>query len=660
MIKNKKYLAPGLIALTLCSMSPSLAAVTGDASASTRAILSAAGRLSPAEERAEQQEDEAAKRGLLAQLRDGVVYDAAGKPVWDWRTYNFLSAEKAPDTVNPRLWRQARRNAVHGLFEVVPGAVWQVRGYDIAVMTIIRGETGWIIVDPLTTEEAARASMGLVREKLGERPVRAVIFSHSHGDHFGGVGGVVTPEQVVREKIRIIAPHGFEKETMSESIVAGQTMNRRADYMFGGILSPGVTGQVDTGLGSRIEAGTSGYMAPTETIGAEGANIEIDGVPFEFMDAAGTEAPAELMFYLPRWRAIHTTEVATKTLHNLLTLRGAQVRDSLYWSQVIDKALLRWGGASDVQMASHGWPTFGAANVADYLTAQRDAYRFIHDRSLGAANRGATIQELPDIVEAGRSEQHPSVRGYYGTVNHDSKAVYQRYFGWWDGVPAHYDPLPPEDAGRHYVALAGGADAVIAAGRSAIASGEYRWAAELLNHLVFSEPTNGPAKAELANAYEQLGYQAESGAWRNYYLGAAATLRGAERAGAWSARPQTASTLAALPTLDLLNLMATRYMPVKGSRNEFHIAFKLSDSREEASIEVRPTVEIPRLGPPVSTPLATVSMTRATYIALATGRLDARAALAEGKLSIEGNQVEFLNWMAQHPAGSPQFPIVLP
>ena len=456
------FYAPVLaIALSSQFVPPALAHTPGEASEQTRAMLAATSKLTAAEERAEQQEDEAARRGLIAQLPEGVVYDETGKPVWDWRPYSFLSADSAPSTVNPRLWRQAKRNAVHGLFEVVPGAIWQVRGYDIAVMTIIRGKTGWIIIDPLTTEEAAQASMRLVRERLGDRPVRAVIFSHSHGDHFGGVGGVVSQEQVAREKIRIIAPHGFEKEAISESILAGQAMNRRADYMFGGLLSPGAAGQVDTGLGSRIEAGKSGFMSPTESIGAEGANLEIDGVAFEFMDAAGTEAPAELLFYLPQWRALHTTEVATKTLHNLLTLRGAQVRDALYWSQVIDKALLRWGNQSDVQLASHGWPTFGAQPVVTYLQAQRDAYRYIHDRALGAANRGATIQELPDLVEPGQGELHPSVRGYYGTINHGSKAVYQRYFGWWDGVPANYDPLPPEEAGKQYVRLAGGADAVL-------------------------------------------------------------------------------------------------------------------------------------------------------------------------------------------------------
>jgi alkyl sulfatase BDS1-like metallo-beta-lactamase superfamily hydrolase len=623
-------------------------------------MLAATSKLTAAEERAEQQEDEAARRGLIAQLPEGVVYDETGKPVWDWRPYSFLSADSAPSTVNPRLWRQAKRNAVHGLFEVVPGAIWQVRGYDIAVMTIIRGKTGWIIIDPLTTEEAAQASMRLVRERLGDRPVRAVIFSHSHGDHFGGVGGVVSQEQVAREKIRIIAPHGFEKEAISESILAGQAMNRRADYMFGGLLSPGAAGQVDTGLGSRIEAGKSGFMSPTESIGAEGANLEIDGVAFEFMDAAGTEAPAELLFYLPQWRALHTTEVATKTLHNLLTLRGAQVRDALYWSQVIDKALLRWGNQSDVQLASHGWPTFGAQPVITYLQAQRDAYRYIHDRALGAANRGATIQELPDLVEPGQGELHPSVRGYYGTINHGSKAVYQRYFGWWDGVPANYDPLPPEEAGKQYVRLAGGADAVIAEGKRAIAAGDYRWAAELLNHLVFADPGNKVAKGSLADAYEQLGFQAESGAWRNYYLSAAATLRDTERKGAWSARRQTASTLAALPTLDLLNLMATRYSPPATTNNAFYVAFKLSDSAEEASVEVRPTVEIPRLGPPLQKPLAVVTMKRADFIALATGRMDAATAVREGRLVIEGNMTMFLTWMGQHPVGSPQFPVVVP
>ncbi|MEQ1689320.1 MAG: MBL fold metallo-hydrolase, partial [Sphingopyxis sp.] len=387
----------------------------------------------------ESAEDAAARRGLIGSIPDGVINDAAGNLVWDWRPFAFLNEARAPYSVHPRLWRQARRNAVHGLFEVVPGAIWQVRGYDISVMTIIKGDTGWIIVDPLTTEEAARAALALVTQHLGARPVRAVLFSHSHADHFGGVGGVIDRAAVARGEVRIIAPQGFAREAVSENVLAGPAMQTRAAYMFGSNLSAGPTGQVDTGLGPRLAGGTTGYMTPSETVGSEGGSLTIDGIEFRFIDAAGTEAPAEFAFYIPRYRALHTTEVVTKTFHNLLTLRGAQVRDALRWSEVIDDMDARWGAEAEVQLASHGWPTFGNAGVRATLAEHRDLYRYVHDRTLGAANRGATIQELPDLLEGGAGlAEGVSARGYYGTINHNAKAVYQRYFGWWDGVPAHY------------------------------------------------------------------------------------------------------------------------------------------------------------------------------------------------------------------------------
>lgn len=652
------------MALTMVS---ALALITGTSGAAqtlatpaTRALQQRAAELTPAEEAAEAVEDAAARRGFIARIPDGVIRNAAGGVVWDWRPYDFLNAERAPDTVHPRLWRQARRNAQHGLYEVVPGAIWQVRGYDIAVMTIIRGDSGWIVVDPLTNEEAARAAMQLVNQHLGERPVRAVIFSHSHGDHFGGVGGVVTAEQVARDHIRIIAPHNFVAEAVSENVMAGAAMFRRVTYMFGARLPAGVDGQVDTGLGPRTGQGTVGFMRPTETVGPEGGERVIDGVPFQFMDAAGTEAPAELLFYLPRWRALHSTEVATKTLHNLLTLRGAQVRDALHWSQVIDAMLTRWGAESEVQLASHGWPTFGADAVRDFLAAQRDIYRYIHDRALGAANAGATMQELPDLVEGQEGVLHPSARGYYGTINHNAKAVYQRYFGWWDGVPAHYDPLPPEAAGRGYVALAGGAERLLAAGRAAHGEGNYRWAAELLNHLVFAEPDNAPARAALADAYEQLGFQAESGAWRNYYLAAVATLRGTERAGGLQSAGQSPSFLAALATLDVLNLMATTYVPNPADPTVRHFAIRFSDTGEDHSVEVRPSVEIPRVGAAQGPVTATITLPRMAFLGLVAGRVSVPALVESGALQVDGDRAALAGWLARHRRGEAEFAVVTP
>ena len=603
-------------------------------------------------------------RGKVAEITDGVILTKDGKTVWDRRPYAFLAAEKAPDTVNPSLWRQARLNAVHGLFEVVPGKIWQIRGYDISVMTIIRGKSGWIVVDPLLSEEAAAAGWKLfadtVEAKSGKLPIRTVIFSHSHSDHFGGVGGIVTPEQVKREKIRIIAPHGFSEEATSENVLAGGAMGRRALYMFGSILAPGPTGQVDTGLGPKLSSGTIGYMEPTETVGAGGGTLTIDGLPFEFLDAGGTEAPSEFVFYIPAYKALHTTEVVTHNLHNVLTLRGAQVRDALRWSKVIDATLMKWGGKADVVMASHHWPTWGASEVSALLANQRDAYRYVHDRTLFLANRGATLHELADQTpEAPVQAKGFSTRGYYGTVNHDMKATYQRYFGWWDGNPANFNPLPPEASAPKYVALAGGADKLLAAGKAAIASGDYRWAAELLNKLVFAEPGNKDGRAALASAYDQLGYQAESGAWRNYYLAAAASLRGNAVENV-SGNGQSRSFVSAIPTGVFFDALATRFDAAKGAAVAGTFQFILPDSKESVAVVVGGGVEVPRYGVTDAAPTATITLNRATLDDVMLGHAQFPALMQSGAIKIDGDRMAFLSWFALHPPADPRFNVVVP
>ncbi len=603
-------------------------------------------------------------RGKLTEIPGGVILGKDGKTVWDRRPYAFLDAKAAPDTVNPSLWRQARLNAVHGLFEVVPGKVWQVRGYDISVMTIIRGKSGWIIVDPLLSEEAAAASWKLfadtVEAKSGRLPVKSVIFSHSHSDHFGGVGGIVTPEQVKREKIRIIAPHGFSEEATSENVLAGTAMGRRALYMFGSILAPGPAGQVDTGLGPKLSSGTIGYMEPTETVGEKGGTLTIDGLAFDFLDAGGTEAPSEFVFYIPAYKALHTTEVVTHTLHNVLTLRGAQVRDALHWSKVIDAALVRWGGKAEVALASHHWPTWGAGEVSGLLTSQRDIYRYVHDRTLFLANRGATLHELADVTpEAPGQAANFGARGYYGTVNHDMKAVYQRYFGWWDGNPANFNPLPPEQSAPKYVALAGGADKLLAAGKAAVAAGDYRWAAELLNKLVFAQPDNKAARAALASAYDQMGYQAESGAWRNYYLAAAASLRGTA-VESQSGNGQSRSFVSAIPTAVFFDALATRFDAAKGSAVKGTFQFVLPDSKEAVAIVVGGGVEVPRYGMTDPAPTATIIMNRATLDDVMLGQAQFPALLQSGAIRIDGDRAAFLSWFALHPPADPRFNVVVP
>ena len=650
-----------LTALLLAGTLPFAATAQDAASEATRTAQAEIAKRLPLDD----PRDEAnVMRGKLAEIPSGVILAKDGKTVWDRRPYAFLDSREAPDTVNPSLWRQARLNAVHGLFEVVPGKIWQVRGYDISVMTIIRGKSGWIVVDPLLSEEAAAASWKLfadtIEAKSGKLPIRAVIFSHSHSDHFGGVGGIVTPEQVRREKIRIIAPHGFSEEATSENVLAGTAMGRRALYMFGSILPPGPAGQVDTGLGPKLSSGTIGYMEPTETVGAQGGTLTIDGLAFDFLDAGGTEAPSEFVFYIPAYKALHTTEVVTHTLHNVLTLRGAQVRDALHWSKVIDAALVRWGDKAEVALASHHWPTWGAGEVSALLTSQRDIYRYVHDRTLFLANRGATLHELADVTpEAPGQASDFASRGYYGTVNHDMKATYQRYFGWWDGNPANFNPLPPEASAPKYVALAGGADKLLAAGKAAIAAGDYRWAAELLNKLVFAQPDNKDARAALASAYDQLGYQAESGAWRNYYLAAAASLRGTA-VESLSGNGQSRSFVSAIPTAVFFDALATRFDAAKGAALKGTFQFVLPDSRETIAIVVGGGVEVPRYGMTDAAPTATVTLDRKTLDDVMLGQAQFPALLQSGAIRIDGDRMAFLSWFALHPPADPRFNVVVP
>lgn len=647
--------------LLLAGCLPFAAIAQDDASEATRTAQAELAKRLPLDD----PRDEAnVLRGKLSEIPGGVILDKQGKTVWDRRPYAFLNAKEAPATVNPSLWRQARLDAVHGLFEVVPGKIWQIRGYDISVMTIIRGKSGWIVVDPLLSEETAAAGWKLFADAVAAKdkalPIKAVIFSHSHSDHFGGVGGIVTPEQVKAGKVRIIAPHGFSEEATSENVLAGTAMGRRALYMFGSILPPGTRGQVDTGLGPKLSSGTIGYMEPTETLSDKGGTLTIDGLAFDFLDAGSTEAPSEFVFYIPAYKALHTTEVVTHTLHNVLTLRGAQVRDALHWSKVIDAMLLKWGGKAEVAMASHHWPTWGTGEVSELLANQRDAYRYVHDRTLFLANKGATLHELADqTAEAPVQGKDFGTRGYYGTLNHDMKAVYQRYFGWWDGNPANFNPLPPEQSAVKYVALAGGADKLLAAGKDAIKAGDYRWAAELLNKLVFAQPDNEAARAALAAAYDQMGYQAESGAWRNYYLAAAASLRG-KAVESTSGNGQSRSFVSAIPTAVFFDALATRFDAAKGAGIKGTFQFVLPDSKEAVSVVVGGGVEFPRYGVTDTAPTATITVDRGTLDDVMLGQAQFPALMQSGAIRIDGDRMAFLSWFALHPPQDPRFNVVVP
>ena len=467
-----------------------------------------------------------AKRGFIASLPTGRITDAAGRMVADVNRYDFIRAGgPAPETVNPSLWRHAQLNAHHGLFEVADG-VWQVRGYDISNITFIKGTEGWVVIDPLTTEATARASYDLITAQLGHRPVTAVIYTHSHADHFGGVLGVTTQAEVNAGKCRVIAPVGFLHETVGENVIAGPAMGRRSAYQFGPQLPAGPTGHVDCGLGNSVPLGPPGLIAPTEDITFTGEELVVDGVRIIFQLTPETEAPAEMNFFFPDQGWLCMAENCSHTMHNLVPIRGALVRNSLKWSKYIDEAIEMFAADTKILFTSHNWPRWGNEDLHQFLIQQRDLYKWIHDQTMRLANQGftpleiAATLELPDEFKA---NDHTS--GYYGDLVHNSKAVYQRYLSWYDGNPANLNKLPPTEVGKRYVDLAGGADALIAKAQKAFSDGDYRWVTELLNHLIFADPTNTSARNLQADALEQLGYQAESSTFRNAYLMGAQELR---------------------------------------------------------------------------------------------------------------------------------------
>jgi alkyl sulfatase BDS1-like metallo-beta-lactamase superfamily hydrolase len=466
-----------------------------------------------------------ASRGLIAQHKTGVIDGPIGS-AWDVSEFDFMRDEEtSPATVHPSLWRHGRLNAIHGLFEVAEG-VWQARGYDISNITFIAGEKGWVIIDPLTTSFTAAACLELANETLGERPVTTVIYTHSHSDHFGGILGVTNHEAVEKGDVRILAPEGFMREAVAENLIAGPAMGRRAFYQFGMLLPPGPTGHVDCGLGKGIPRAAPDLLAPTEEISLTGTELVLDGVRVIFQNTPGTEAPAEMNFMFPDHGALCIAENCTHTMHNALPFRGAQARDTLSWSKYIQEAIELFGDGMDVMFSTHNWPRFGRDDARRYLELQRDMYRWLHDQTMRRANHGMTQREIAEDLQSPECfAVNGHTRGYYGTVSHNSKAIYQRYLGWYDGNPANLHPHTPENSGTRYVESMGGADEVLRKAEAAFSDGDYRWVCELLNHLVFADPTNEAARLLQADSLEQLGYQSESGPWRDSYLMGASELR---------------------------------------------------------------------------------------------------------------------------------------
>jgi alkyl sulfatase BDS1-like metallo-beta-lactamase superfamily hydrolase len=601
---------------------------------------------------------ENARRGLIASDPSLVVKRASGETVWDQTAYAFVDGD-APPSVNPSLWRQAKLNGIHGLFQVGDG-IYQLRGFDISNMTIIVGDSGWIIIDPSTVAETAAHALAFARQHLERRPIRAILFTHSHADHFGGVAGVMTAAEAKAQNVRVIAPAGFMEEATSENVMAGVAMSRRADYMYGAQLARSPRGHVDTGLGKDLpRGGTIGILSPTETVGRTGQKLTIDGVEIVFQYTPGSEAPVEFTFYLPQRKAFCGAEVVSHNMHNVYTLRGAKVRDALRWSGYIDEAIELFGDA-EVYFGSHHWPIWGNAAIVDFLEKQRDTYKYIHDQTLRMANAGLTPREIAEQIELPESLRTTFAnRGYYGTAKHNAKAVYQWYFGWYDGNPANLDPLPPEEAGRRYVEIMGGAGAVLDKARAAYDRGEYRWAAEVLNHLVFAEPGNGAARGLLARTYDQLGYQAESGPWRDAYLTAARELRHGV-SGQGTQLADAMGLLRQIPLPRFLDAMAARVNGPKADGKHLIVNLVFTDLGETHVLELKNAVLHHRRREADPAASATVRLTHGFFLEMVTGSAGLRDLVFSDELSVDGSRLDLLSLLSLLDKLDGRFAIVTP
>jgi alkyl sulfatase BDS1-like metallo-beta-lactamase superfamily hydrolase len=608
-----------------------------------------------APEFADRTDFEFAQRGFLGTRTDPLIRNASGGVAWDLSAYEFLKGE-APASVHPGLWRQSQLLARHGLFEVMDG-VYQVRGFDLANVTFIRGRTGWIVIDPLGSAETARAAYELVMEKLGRRPVVAVVYTHSHNDHFGGAGGLVSAEDAAAGRVKVIAPDGFMAAVASESIMAGPAMSRRAVYQFGVFLPRGPEGQVGAGIGPGLSRGTPTLIAPNTIVTARTPRLETDGVEMVFQLTPDTEAPAEMNIYLPGLRALCMAENANATMHNILTPRGALVRDAKAWADQLTASLRLYGDRSDVMFTSHAWPRFGQAQVTTFLARHRDAYKFLHDQTVRLMNQGLTAEEIADqlTLPPGLAAEWYN-KGFYGTVSFNSRAVHQRYMGWYQGNPVQLAPLPPERAAVRYVEAMGGTAAVFGRARAAFEAGDYAWAAELLDKVVFAGDPPAEAPAMLAESYRQLGYQSESSLWRNMYLTAADELATAPKGG-----PGQPGLLAAAPLPLMLDAIAVRLDPARAGDGRLALQIVLIDEAGHALVTVGNGVLVhePVLAPDEAE--AVLRIRRADLAGLFTGARKLAELQAAGQAELSGDAAvlaRLASWIAPPPQRP--FPIVTP
>lgn len=594
-----------------------------------------------------------AQRGFIS-TDENLIIKGDDSVLWDLKSYEFLKGNWEP-TVNPSLWRQAQLNLYNGLFRV-QDKIYQIRSYDLSNITIIEGDTGLIIIDPLVSVETARAAMELYYKNRGKKQVKAVIYTHSHLDHYGGVKGVVTEEEVQKGEVQIIAPEGFMAEAVSENVLAGNAMVRRANYMYGVTLNESAQEQVDVGLGKNVALGITSLIPPTKTIAKSGEKMTVDGVEIEFLMASGTEAPAEFMMYYPQFKVFNVSEVVTHHVHNILTLRGAKVRDAKKWWKAIDSILLNYGDQIETLIAQHHWPKWGNQEICDMLKKQRNSYKFLHDQSLRLTNQGYTPVEISEKVKLPKTlENEWYLRNYYGSFNHNSKAIYQFYLGWYDGNPANLYPLPPTEVAKKYIEFMGGADEALKKAKKSFDEGDYRWVVEVCKHLVFADPKNKNARYLEADALEQLGYQTESGAWRNNFLVGAAELRGEKVV----ATTDITDSLMGVPTELLFEYIGLLIDTSQAEGKKFNINLNLTDRNEECNLNLEDSVMIHRMNFQEESPDIKLTIDFPNLVNLFMGKTDVKE-ITMDKSKFKGNPKDLKEFLDSIVGFDSSFNIVIP
>jgi alkyl sulfatase BDS1-like metallo-beta-lactamase superfamily hydrolase len=604
------------------------------------------------------QDFEDAKRGLIARPSGKILADD-GSVLHDFDAWKFITGA-APDTVNPSLWRHARLNAEIGLFKVTEG-IYQLRGFDIANITLVEGKTGWIVIDALTSRESAAAAMAFARQQLDNKPVSALIFSHSHIDHFGGALGIIGAKEAADRHVPIIASAGFVEEATSENTMVGTAMGRRSVYQFGRDLERSAKGNVDTGLGKNVVYGHYGMLMPTVTINQPNQDMTLDGVHIVFHNAPGAEAPAEMTFSLPDLKAYGGAENLAQTMHNLLPVRGAKVRDALRWSEYLDDAIEQVTAQSagvDVYFGQHNWPIWGNARIVDFIKVQRDVYKYTHDQTVRLINAGYTPREIADTVRLPKSlSEHFGARGYYGDLRHNVKAVYQFYMGAYDGNPANLDLLPPQESAKHYLELIGGADKAVAAAQASFDQGDYRWTAELLNQVVFGQPDHKGAKELLAKTYDQMGYMAEASTWRNSYLTAAAELRnGPPKVGI--NRSTFVDMLTHTPIERFLEALAGGLDGPAADGKNLKINLVMTDTKESFVLWIENAVLHYKKTSPAADANATLTLTTDIFVKMMAGTAGIKDTLLSDDMKIGGSKIDLVRFFSLFDKAKGTFAIV--